>query len=867
MLARRLWINDQVSRRRRAWVCGRVVVTGMMNGMPSLTRAEAAARSATITVTAYEIDLDLSRDAATFRSRTVVRFTGQPGAATFVEFEPAEVLSATLNGVSLDPATALSEHRLALTGLAAANELVIEAEMAYSNTGEGLHRFVDPADKQVYLYGHMFLDGARRIFPCFDQPDLKAPYRLSVTAPADWLVAANGMPAEPAVSGRHVFAETLPLASYVFTLIAGPYHARTDEHDGIPLALYARQSLARFLDAEADELFMVTKQCLDRYHELFAVRYPFGHYQQAFVPEFNFGAMENPGLVVFRDEFIYRSAVTDSQRESRATVVAHEMAHMWFGDLVTMAWWDDLWLNESFADYMGYRVTAEATRFTGCWTTFAMQDKAWGMRADQRPSTHAVAPAEVADTALALLNFDGISYAKGAAVLKQLVAWVGDEAFLAGLNEYFARHAYGNATLADLLTALSKASGRDLSAWADVWLRQAQVNTLRAEIEPASARYGGVTIVQTAPEHWPTLRPHRVGVGLYDRRADGAVLRRRFELDLEPALDGGRTPVPELAGQEAPDLLLLNDGDLTYAKIRLDDASAAAVPLILPLLADPLARATVWASLLDAVTDGERPVAELVTLVLAALPVETEVVVIEDVLALSRRLVDLYSTAETRGVALELVAQACDRLLAASEPGGSRQLAAARMLVGATIDRVRLQGWLDGAGVPEGLAVDTDLRWLILYRLVVLGAAGPEEIENELIRDRSATGEQWAGRCHAAVPTAAAKATAWATLTSDTEVSNRLAEAAAEGFWHPEQLDLTAPYVSRYFAEMPAMLRVRTGMSAERIAQRAYPVLAVEPRTRELAAELLAASDVPTILRRVVTDGDDDVRRALAARG
>ena len=852
----------------------------MMNAMPSLTRAEAATRSAAITPTAYEIDLDLTGDGSAFRSRTVVNFSARPGSSTFVEFEPVEVISATLNGVPIDTATALSEHRVALTGLAPANELVVEALMPYSNTGEGLHRFVDPADKQVYLYGHMFLDGARRIFPCFDQPDLKAPYRLCVTAPADWLVAANGVPAEKTeptrggkpmqprqMAGRHIFTETLPLASYVFTLIAGPYHARTDEHDGIPLALYARQSLAGFLDAEADELFTVTKQCLDRYHELFAIRYPFGHYQQAFVPEFNFGAMENPGLVIFRDEYIYRSAVTDSEREARATVVAHEMAHMWFGDLVTMAWWDDLWLNESFADYMGFRITAEATRFTGCWTTFAMQDKAWGMRADQRPSTHPVAPTEVDDTNLALLNFDGISYAKGASVLKQLVAWVGDEAFLAGLNEYFAAHTYGNATLADLLSAVSKSSGRDLTSWADAWLRQAQVNTLRAEIDLASERYAGVTIVQTAPEQWPTLRPHRLGVALYDAGAGGAVLRRRIELDLDPARDGGRTPVPELAGEKAPDLLLLNDGDLTYAKVRLDDASAAAVPAILPQLADPLARAAVWASLLDAVTDGERPVAELVALVLAALPVETEVVVIEDVLALSRRLVDLYSTPETRGIALEMVAQACDRLLATSEPGGSRQLAAVRKLVGATVDRARLQGWLDGVAVPEGLAVDADLRWLILYRLVVLGATGPGAIEAELLRDRSATGEQWAGRCHAAVPTAEAKARAWATLINDTEVSNRLAEAAAEGFWQPEQLDLTAPYVPRYFAEMPAMLQVRTGMSAERIAQRAYPVLAVEPRTRQLAVDLLATPDVPTILRRVVTDGDDDVRRALEARG
>jgi aminopeptidase N len=840
----------------------------MMVGMPSLTRAEASARAAIIDVDAYEVDLDLTGGAETFRSRTVLRFHAEPGATTFVEFEPVRLISARLNGVELEPA-AIAEQRLTLAGLAAGNELVVEAEMGYSNTGEGLHRFVDPADEQVYLYAHMFLDGARRIMPCFDQPDLKATFTLGVTAPDGWLVAANEALATPQAGGRWQFAPSKPLATYFVTLIAGPYHARTDSHDGIPLVLYCRQSLAEFLDAEADELFTVTKQCLDRYHQVFDERYPFGHYQQAFVPEFNFGAMENPGLVIFRDEFIYRSAVTDSERELRANVVAHEMAHMWFGDLVTMAWWDDLWLNESFAEFCGTQTAALATRFDQTWTTFAMGDKAWGMRADQRPSTHPVAPSEVADTALALLNFDGISYAKGASVLKQLVAWVGEEAFFAGLNEHFAAHRYGNATLADLLGALSKASGRDLSGWAEVWLRRAQVNTLRAEVtRDERGAYAQVTIVQTAPESYPTLRPHRLGVGLYDHGADGAVVcRRRIEVDLDPAVDGGRTPVPELTGEKAADLLLLNDGDLTYAKIRLDDASMAAVPLVLPVLDDSLARAVIWAATLDAVVDGERPVSELVTQLLAALPNEREVVIVEDVLRTTRGLVDRYSTPETRPVALEMIAQACSRMLAAAPPGGSRQLAAVRGLIGASVDVGRLRGWLDGDEVPPGLAVDTDLRWSILYRLVVLGAAGPAEIDAEFDRDRSATGEQSAARCRAAVPTAEAKAAAWQTILVDTTSSNRIVEAVAAGFWQPEQLTLTDAYTERYFAEMPEMMRVRTGWTAERVALAAYPSLVVEPRTRQLAADLLARPDVSTILRRVVTDADDDVRRALAARG
>jgi aminopeptidase N len=517
---------------------------------------------------------------------------------------------------------------------------------------------------------------------------------------------------------------------------------------------------------------------------------------------------------------------------------------------------------------MGIRTTAEATRFTGTHTTFAMGDKAWGMRADQRPSTHPVAPAEVADTALALLNFDGISYAKGAAVLKQLAAWVGEKAFLAGLNEHVSGHAYGNATLADLLAALSRASGRDLSAWAQVWLRRPQVNTLRAEVVRDGDQYAAVTIVQTAPEAYPTLRPHRLGIGLFDTGADGTVIRRRrIELDLDPALDGGRTPVPDLTGEPVADLLLLNDGDLTYAKIRLDDDSVAAAPPMLPMLADSLARAVVWASTLDAVVDGERPVAELVAQVFAALPAETEVVIIEDVLKTTRGLVDRYSTPETRPAALELIAQACERTLLAAPAGGSRQLAAARGLIGATVDSARLRGWLAGEGVPDGLAVDADLRWLILYRLVVLGAAGTEAIDAELATDRSATGEQWAARCRAAMPSAEAKAAAWATIIHDTTVSNRITESAAAGFWQPEQLALTDPYVERYFADMPVMMELRSGFSAERVALLAYPSVVVEPRTRQLARELLARPDLATILRRVVTDADDDVRRALEARG
>ncbi|MGB2571803.1 aminopeptidase N [Micromonospora citrea] len=830
--------------------------------MPSLTRVEATARRALITVESYEVDLDLTGGGERFHSTVTIRFRATPGAETFVEVKPAALREVRLNDRDLDPAT-LVDNRLPLTGLAEANTLTVTAEMAYSNTGEGMHRFVDPADGETYLYAMSFLDDVQRIFAAFDQPDLKAPVTLSVSAPPEWTVAANGQLADTPRPGRWEFAATAPLATYFVSLIAGPWHVRRDSHDGIPLGVYCRRSLAAHLDADLDEILTVTKQCLDRFHQLFAERYPFGKYDQAFVPEFNAGAMENPGLVTLRDDYIFRSAVTDTQRELRATTIAHEMAHMWFGDLVTMRWWDDLWLNESFAEYLGTRVTAEATRFDRAWTTFAIRRKAWGYTADQRPSTHPVAPEEVADAAEGLLNFDGISYAKGASVLRQLVAWLGDETFLAGLNAHFAAHRFGNATLADLLDALSVAGGRDLTDWAQCWLRRPQVNTLRMETSvDADGRWVSAAVVQTAPEAYPVLRPHRVGVGRY--AADGTVTR--IEVDLDPDVDKGRTELAELVGEPATGLLLPNDGDLTFAKIRLDPASADVVPMVLPGLTDQLARALLWGETLDAARDGERPVTALVSLIAAALPAETEVIIAEEVLGLSRGLIDRYLDPLAREAALLRVAGACAALLAGAPAGGSLQLAAARGLIAASTDTGLLAGWLAGDGVPEGLAVDADLRWALLLRLVVLGAAGEPEIAAEAAADRSAVGAERAACCRAALPDADAKRAAWEIVTHSTELSNRLVEATAEGFWQPEQAELTAPYVARYFADMPAAARLRTAWVADGITRLAFPRYAVAQPTRESAATLLARDDLTPGLRRWVTDLDDDMRRALVAR-
>jgi aminopeptidase N len=841
--------------------------------MPSLNRDEAARRANLLTIDSYQIDLDLSgaAEAETFGSTTTVLFRcNEPGAGTFVEVKPVTLDAVTLNGKPLDPAD-LTDNRLPLRELAEENELVIRATMGYSNTGQGLHKLEDPADGEVYLYANTFLDDAERVFACFDQPDLKARIALTVTAPHNWIVAGNGAETQTE-PGRWQFEQTEPISTYLMCLIAGPYHVQRDEHDGIPLGLYCRRSLARHLDADLDELFGITKACLDRYHELFGIRYPFGKYDQAFVPEFNAGAMENAGLVTFRDEFVFRSAVTDAERETRAMVIAHEMAHMWFGDLVTMQWWDDLWLNESFADYMGYRLTAEVTRFTGAWRSFAVGEKGRGYAADQRPSTHPVAPTEVADGDQALLNFDGISYAKGASVLRQLVAWVGDEAFLAGLGEHLRANAFGNATLADLLAALSTASGRDLTAWAEVWLRRAQVNTLRPEVRLGpDGRYEEVAVVQTAPESHPTLRPHRIGIGVYKGVPGGATVVRQRELmvDLDPATDGGRTVIGELAGSLPGDLLLLNDGDLTFAKVRFVDADRAELPRTLPRLVDPLTRALVWAAAADATKDAEMPASEFITLAAAGLPVESELAVFNDVatfavLDVARRF--LAPAAQPAGLAA--LAGACRAALATAPPGGSMQLSAARGYIRAAGpgDVAILSGWLAGANVPAGLEIDTELRWTVIARLAALGAVTAEDIDAEYERDRSARGAESAALCRAARPDESAKAEAWRVIIEDDTLSNRMVIGAANGFWQSEQLDLTAPYVQRYFDEMPGMAARRSPMIAQRVASLAYPRFAVTAETLAAARAMLARPDLTPGLARSVVDGTDDLERALAAR-
>ncbi|MFC9331894.1 aminopeptidase N [Kitasatospora sp. NPDC057015] len=828
--------------------------------MPALQRTEAATRAHLLDVRSYSVDLDLTRGESHYRSTTVIRFDcTEPGRDSFVDVDPAVLLRAELNGRALDPA-ALDGNRLALPALAAENELLVEADMTYSRTSEGLHRFTDPADGAAYVYASCGPDLAPRMFACFDQPDLKAPFTLTVTAPADWTVIGNGTSAAFG-DGRWEISPVGPVSTYLVTVVGGPLHAVHAEHDGIPLGLYARRSLAAELDREAEELFEVTRASFDRLHDLFEERYPFGSYDQAFVPEFNWGAMENPGCVVFRDELLFRAAPTEPQRETRAMIVCHEMAHMWFGDLVTMTWWDDLWLNESFAEMLGYRVAADSTRFTGAWTSFSVKRKGWGYDADQRGSTHPVAATAMGSVAEALVNFDGISYAKGASVLRQLVHWLGDKAFFAGLNTYFARHRWGNAELADFLAALGEAGGRDVAGWADAWLRTSGVDTLRLEVEADGDTLRSVVLVNDG------TRPHRIRVGVYERAGEAVVLRERIDADVAA---GGRTPLPELAGAARPALLLPNEGDLTWALIRLDEHSAATVAASLSRIGDELTRAVLWEHARDLVRAGELPAAGYLDLVAAHLPAESAVTIVEAVLRFATdHVVARYLAPDLRPAALRRLGDTARALLESPGAGESLRIAALRGVVATTsgADRLaELAGWLAGREAPAAVAFEQDLRWAALVQLAAAGAADEERIAAELVADPTDTGEQGAARARAARPGPAAKERAWRELFTPDLLSNHLLAATAEGFWRSGSDELREAYVERYFAQVPAAGE-RGGAVARALGQSLFPAGSALPATVRAAEACLAREDLTPTLRRLLSDELDDLRRALVHRG
>jgi aminopeptidase N len=845
----------------------------------NLTRAEARERAGLIAVDSYEVSLDLTRGEKVFGSTTAVKFTAVPGSSTFIDAVTHAVHSVTLNGRELDPAEVSDGVRIQLPELSANNELLVVAEAPYMNTGEGLHRFVDPVDNEVYLYTQFEVPDSRRMFAVFEQPDLKASFTFTVTAPSHWDVVSNSptpVPVEtiPGTDGgaRSVweFAPTARLSSYVTALIAGPYQSIRSEvtsTDGrtIPLGLLARKSLMQYLDA--DNIFELTRQGFAFFEEQFGCPYPFEKYDQLFVPEFNAGAMENAGAVTIMEGYVFRGKVTDAQVERRAITVLHELAHMWFGDLVTMRWWNDLWLNESFAEYMSHLAAVENTRFSHAWTTFASVEKSWAYRQDQLPTTHPIF-AEINDLQDVEVNFDGITYAKGASVLRQLVAWVGPEEFMAGVGEYFRKHAWQNTELSDLMTELEKASGRDLDRWGQLWLETAGVNTLTPELTVGEdGVLSSFAILQSAIASEPTLRPHRLAVGFYNLNAAGKLERvHREELDV----DGERTAVPALAGLPRPDLVLLNDDDLAYAKVRLDPASLATATAHLKDFSESLPRTLVWGSAWDAARDGESPARGYVELILANIAEESDSSVILVQLRQLATTLTFYVAEEHREAT---AIAAADRLweLAASVPAGSdAQLQFVKsyaLLARSERQLDNVAGLLAGSGTLEGLTVDQDLRWELLASLVTGGRAGQEQIDAELVRDNTSSGQNAAALATAAIPTPEAKAAAWEAIVVKGELSNALQGSAVNGFTRVLDPSLLEPYSEKYFEAVPGIVATRTHALAQQIVVGLYPsqltTQATVDRTDEFLASLPANS---TALRRMMLENRDGVARALRAR-
>ncbi|VXC04872.1 aminopeptidase N [Plantibacter sp. T3] len=838
----------------------------------NLTRVEAQERRALVDTSSYEVVLDLTTGPEVFRSTTTVRFTGEPGASTFIDAMTRTVHSVTLNGVELDPSTVSDGVRIQLDGLAAENVLVVDADAEYTNTGEGLHRFVDPVDGEVYLYSQFEVPDSRRVFAVFEQPDLKATFTFTITAPAAWQVVSNSPTPEPVPAhdgaATWSFAPTQRISSYITAIVAGPYDVVRSEltsSDGrtIPLGVFARKSLAEYLDA--DYIFEKTRQGFAYYEEKFAYPYPFEKYDQLFVPEFNAGAMENAGAVTFTETYVFRSKVTDAIKERRVVTILHELAHMWFGDLVTMKWWNDLWLNESFAEWASTIATAEATEWTEAWTTFNAMEKTWAYRQDQLPSTHPIV-ATINDLEDVQVNFDGITYAKGGSVLKQLAAWVGIEAFFAGVGNYFRKHEFGNTVLDDLLVELEATSGRDLREWSKLWLETAGVGTLSPEFTvDADGAFTAFAVRQTVPADYDTLRPHRLAIGLY-RLQDGKLVRtQRVELDV----DGALTEVPELVGETQPDLVLLNDDDLAYAKIRLDERSLATAIGHLASIKDPLARSLVWGAAWDATRDAESSASDYVELVLGNIATETESTTLRTTLGQLGLAARNYVAPERRLATISRVGDALWTLAQEAEAGSDAQFQFVKFfaaLASTPEHGEHLRALRDGSAALPGLEIDTDLRWELLEGLVILGLADGSDIDAALAEDNTANGAQAAARARATIPTVEGKRAAFDSVVEHDDQPNAIVRNVGLGFGHVIDPAVLQPLVEPYFAALTSVWESRSYKIAEYIVEGLYPAALASTELRDRTrAWLEANADVPA-LRRMLVEALAGVERALAAQ-
>lgn len=839
--------------------------------MPGLnsTRAEAAERAAHLSIQSYEVELDLTQGEEIFLSNTKVIFTcNKPGYATFIDAVGKSVISATLNGQVIDT-TNYDGESIFINNLAADNELVIKLNGLYSKTGEGLQRSVDPVDNEIYLYSQGETAFIRKMYPCFDQPDLKATFSLSVIAPDHWQVISNNPVKEKVAladeKAKWSFTTTPRISTYITALIAGPYYNVQDEYVGkkkVPLGIYCRKSLAEFLDP--DDIFLITKQGFAYFEKVFGLEYPFEKYDQIAVVDFNWGAMENAGAVTFLERLlVFRSKVTERMYNARANTILHEMAHMWFGDMVTMKWWDDLWLNESFAEWSSYLAMVEATRFKNSWTGFNQERKNWAYRQDQLSSTHPIVT-DMKDIDTVAGNFDGISYAKGASVLQQLVVHVGRDNFILGLQKYFAKHAFKNTTLDDLLVELTQTSGRDLKPWVSTWLQTAGVNTLRPALEIENDRYKSVSIIQEAPSMpigSSELRPHRMAVGLYDLVENKIALRKSVELDVT----GSNTVVAELAGQKVADLLLINDRDLSYAKIRFDDRSIATLKAHLGKIGDSLTRALCWSAAWDMLRDGEISASDFIDIALAGLPGEDDIATVAIIASQLTTAVELYSAPTKRDSARLKVGNAYEQMLKAATAGSDHQLQFARNFTSFAASAEHndlIKELLDGK--LAGLKVDADLRWSFVIALAERGLMDKSALAAELLKDNTLTGQLSHTTALAALPTAEAKSQTWKSITTE-EISTSQREAKLAGFMRALHRPLLANYVDPYFDLLLDTWGKKSYEVASKFVTGMYPIYITTQETLDKTVNWLntTGKDGQAGLRRLVSENRDSLERAL----
>ena len=838
----------------------------------NLTRIEAIERAKNIAVDSYDVTIDVTTGPDVFRSTTTVVFSATPGYSTFIDAITSKVHSVTLNGVELDPSIVSNNVRITLANLQSENTLTVVADAAYTNSGEGLHRFVDPVDSEVYLYTQFEVPDSRRMFAVFEQPDLKATFAFTVIAPNNWLVTSNQPTPSPTSHSESAavwsFEPTPRISSYITAIVAGPYDVVRSEltsRDGrvIPLGVFCRKSLAEYMDA--DYIFEKTRQGFAFYEDKFDYPYPFAKYDQLFVPEFNAGAMENAGCVTFTESYVFRSKVTDAIRERRVVTILHELAHMWFGDLVTMRWWNDLWLNESFAEYASTLATAEATEWHEAWTTFASMEKSWAYRQDQLPSTHPIV-ADIPDLDSVRVNFDGITYAKGGSVLKQLSAWVGQDHFLAGVSQYFKKHAYGNTELVDLLRELETTSGRDLGTWSTLWLETAGVNTLRPDLTiDADGTITSLSILQTAPAEWPTLRPHRMAIGFYNLTGGKLVREHRIELDV----DGSRTDVTEALGVRRPDLLLINDGDLAYAKIRLDADSLACAIANLKNIEDPLARSLVWGAVWDSTRDAEVPGRDFIDLVLGNIATESESTVVRTVLGQLLLVATSFVDPATRQTQIDRVADQLWELALHAPAGSDNQFQFLRnfaQLANTSTHLDAIENLKAGSITLDGLDIDTDLGWELLISLAAGGRATVSDIDTYLAEDNTATGAQSAAHARAALSGAQDKQAAWDSVWLDDDKPNLIVRATGLGFGKAHDPQVLQPFVSQYFDSIDKIWDTRSYAIAEELVESYYPAVLANEELAQATRTYLATHTPPAPLRRLIVENLAGTERTLAAQ-